>query len=513
MTVSLNTNTSALTAQRNIADSSLRSSSSLAKLSSGSRVPTARDDVAALAVGTRLSVEVASLRQAQQNVGQGISLLQIADGALATTSDILTRQKSLAVQASSDQLNDADRALLNNEYQALAQEVDRIAADTAFNGTNLLSGTATAASNVNDLGAGNLIGEGFESVDFGNDFGNGAVSFAFDNASNTLTATNEGTGATQSVDIGAAAIGAGQTQTVNFNSLDVSVTLGDQFDKDTDIAAVNTQPAVDGTEITAGVIEAGSISLEGITVNASPTATTAEVLDAGRFADATVDITGAAGAATLSISAFNQDGSATTLEATGVDLTSTGTTAVTLSDANGNSIDVEFNITTAFAGTDTVAGDGSNSIELAELGQVVGANSVNSGQTSFTFTVGTGTSAEDVITADLTASDFTALAGESVGDVTTSANAAVESAKLDVAINSLTSNRATIGAAQSRLQFANSSIAVATENTLSAQSQILDVDVTQEITEFTSSQVLLQAGISLLSQANQQPSLLLGLLN
>lgn len=510
MTVSLNTNTSALTAQRNIADSSLRSSSSLAKLSSGSRVPTARDDVAALAVGTRLSVEVASLRQAQQNVGQGISLLQIADGALATTSDILTRQKSLAVQASSDQLNDADRALLNNEYQALAQEVDRIAADTAFNGTNLLAGTATAAANVNDLGAGNLIGEGFESVDFGNNFGNGAVSFAFDNASNTLTATNEGTGATQSVDIGAAAIGAGQTQTVNFNSLDVTVTLGDQFDKGTDIAAVNTQPAVDGTEITAGVIEAGSISLEGITVGGTTTATT---LDAGRFADATIDITGAAATATLSISAFNQDGSATTLEATGVDLTATGTTAVTLSDANGNSIDIEFNITTAFAGTDTVAGDGSNSIELAELGQVVGANSVNSGQTSFTFTVGTGSAAEDVITANLTASDFTALAGAAVGDVTTSANAAVESAKLDVAINALTSNRATIGAAQSRLQFANSSIAVATENTLSAQSQILDVDVTQEITEFTSSQVLLQAGISLLSQANQQPSLLLGLLN
>jgi len=511
MTVSLNTNTSALTAQRNIADSSLRSSSSLAKLSSGSRVPTARDDVAALAVGTRLRVEVASLRQAQQNVGQGVSLLQIADGALDTTSDILTRQKSLAVQASSGQLTDADRVLLDNEYQALASEVDRIAADTAFNGTLLLAGTATAASNVNDLGAGNVIGEGFESVDFGNGFGNGAVSFAFEAASNTLTATNEGTGATQSVDIGATAIGAGQNQTVNFNSLDVSVTLGDQFDKTTDIAAVNTAAAVDGAELTAGVIEAGSISLEGITVNGA--GDTTNTLDAGRFADATIDITGAAGAADLSIAAFNQDGSATTLTATGVALDAVGTVSATLADGNGNSIDIEFNITTAFAGTDTVAGDNSNSIELAELGQVVGANSVNSGQTSFTFTVGTGTSAEDSITANLTASNFTALAGTAVGDIQSASNAAVESAKLDVAINSLTENRATIGAAQSRLQFASSSIAVATENTLSAQSQILDVDVTQEITEFTSSQVLLQAGISLLSQANQQPSLLLGLLN
>ncbi len=508
MTVSLNTNTSALTAQRNIADSSLRSSSSLAKLSSGSRVPTARDDVAALAVGTRLRVEVASLRQAQQNVGQGVSLLQIADGALDTTSDILTRQKSLAVQASSGQLTDADRVLLDNEYQALASEVDRIAADTAFNGTLLLAGTATAASNVNDLGAGNVIGEGFESVDFGNGFGNGAVSFEFEAASNTLTATNEGTGATQSVNIGADAIGAGQSQTVNFNSLDVSVTLGDQFDKTANIAAANTAAAADGTEFTAGQIEAGSISIEGITVNGA--GDTTNTLDAGQFASPTVEITGAAATATLTLAAFNQDGSATTLTGT-ADLTALGTAAVSLSDANGNSVDVEFNITTAYAGTGVTGAD--NTIELAELGQVVGANSVNSGQTSFTFTVGTGTSAEDSITANLSASDFTTLAGAAVGDIQSASNAAVESAKLDVAINSLTSNRATIGAAQSRLQFASSSIAVTTENTLSAQSQILDVDVTQEITEFTSSQVLLQAGISLLSQANQQPSLLLGLLN
>jgi len=510
MTVSINTNTSALTAQRNIASATSRVGDSLSKLSSGSRVPSARDDVAALAVGTRLRSEVQSLQQAQQNVGQGVALLQIADGALNTTSDILTRLQVLAVQSTSGQLSDSERNLIGREYQALSVEVDRIAADTAFNSSTLLSGSATVSSNINDLTGTNLIGEGFADIEFADNFGSGAISFEYNAANNQASVTNLVSGASQTINIGADAIGLGETQALAFNSLGVTISLSDQFDKGANIAAVNTAAAADGAEFTAGQIEAGSIELTGTTLNTPDPADPAVTLDLGRFATSDITITGAAAAATLSIAGFNQDGSATTLEATGVNLSAVGTVSASLTDANGNAIDIEFNITTGYTGTGVTPA--SNTIDLAELGQVIGATEIASSSTSFTFKVGTGTEAEDDLTVSITAANFTTLAGEAIGNIDTAASAANELGKLRTALDSVTSLRATIGAAQSRLEFAGASIAVAAENTLSAQSSLLDVDVTQELTEFTSSQVLQQAGISLLAQANQQPQQLLSLL-
>ena len=95
-------------------------------------------------------------------------------------------------------------------------------------------------------------------------------------------------------------------------------------------------------------------------------------------------------------------------------------------------------------------------------------------------------------------------------DTATNADTAI--GLLNTAITTISSNRASVGAAQSRLDFAAAGIGVAIENFTAATSALLDVDVSAEITEFTSQNVLLQAGISLLAQANQQPSLLLRLL-
>ncbi len=105
MPITINTNVSAMISQRNLSSASNRSASSLSKLSSGSRVPTAKEDAASLAVGTGLSVEVSALRAAQVNAQQASSLLQIADGAFSQVSDILTRMKSLATTAQSGQLS------------------------------------------------------------------------------------------------------------------------------------------------------------------------------------------------------------------------------------------------------------------------------------------------------------------------------------------------------------------------------------------------------------------------
>ena len=114
---------------------------SLAKLAAGRRVQAARDGAAALAIGSRLATEIGALLQARFNAGQGLSMLRIADGGMAQINDALARMKALAVQAGSDSLSASERSALNVEFQALATEIDRIAADTEFSGTKLLDGS------------------------------------------------------------------------------------------------------------------------------------------------------------------------------------------------------------------------------------------------------------------------------------------------------------------------------------------------------------------------------------
>ena len=133
-------------AHRNLQKSSAGLSLALAKLAAGRRVLSAKDDAAALAIGSRLGAEASGLKQAQNNAGQGSSMLQIADGGMARINDALTRMKSLAVQAGSGQLSGTERSAINTEFQALASEVDRISQDTDFAGTKLLDGSTGSVS-------------------------------------------------------------------------------------------------------------------------------------------------------------------------------------------------------------------------------------------------------------------------------------------------------------------------------------------------------------------------------
>ena len=133
-------------ANRNLTASNKGLAFAMARLSAGRRVISARDDAAALAIGSRLEAEISGLKQARVNAGQGASMLQVADGGMARVNDILTRMKTLAVQAGSDQISATDRSAINTEFQALTSEVDRISEDTEFAGTKLLDGSAGAIS-------------------------------------------------------------------------------------------------------------------------------------------------------------------------------------------------------------------------------------------------------------------------------------------------------------------------------------------------------------------------------
>lgn len=144
MALNIISNYAAHVAHRNLVASDMAATASVAKLSAGTRVLSAKDDAAALAIGSRLSAEVAGLKQAGVNAGQAVSMLQIADGAMGKVQDILTRMKTLAVQAGSGQLSGTERGMLDKEYQALLSEVDRIANDTDFSTLKLVDGSFTS---------------------------------------------------------------------------------------------------------------------------------------------------------------------------------------------------------------------------------------------------------------------------------------------------------------------------------------------------------------------------------
>lgn len=137
----INTNTASISAQRALSINTRESESSLAKLSSGSRITKAADDAAGLAISEKLRSQIRSTVQADRNANDGISMIQVAEGGLNETQNILTRLRELGIQAASDTVGDSERGFTNMEYQQLKLELQRISEVTEFNGSKLLDGS------------------------------------------------------------------------------------------------------------------------------------------------------------------------------------------------------------------------------------------------------------------------------------------------------------------------------------------------------------------------------------
>ncbi len=152
------TNVSSLTAQRHLNDTRQLLDKSLERLASGYRVNRAGDDAAGLAISEKLRGKVKGLMQAQRNASDGISLIQVAEGGLNEIQNILVRLRELGVQSASDTIGDTERRYLNEEYQSLKEEMDRIANSTEFNGTVLLDGTGGTLDFQVNTGGANLLG-------------------------------------------------------------------------------------------------------------------------------------------------------------------------------------------------------------------------------------------------------------------------------------------------------------------------------------------------------------------
>jgi flagellin len=239
MSLNLVSNYAANVAQRYLSKTDQQMTSSLAKLTAGTRVLSASDDAASLAIGTRLASDLAGLQQAAVNAGQASSMLQIADGGMSTISDILVRMKTLAVQSASGQVADTERAMLNQEFSSLQDEINGIVAGTTFSGQQLLSGGGNAASTA-----------GSQAIKLTNGAFNASISgttVAGNPGPGAYLALNTGSQNYQSTDKITLALNGGQTVSVSLSGsektvADVAATLnGDSSFNAVAVASLNAQ--------------------------------------------------------------------------------------------------------------------------------------------------------------------------------------------------------------------------------------------------------------------------------
>ncbi len=157
MALRVNTNVEAINVHNNLTITNNRVADSLKRLSSGKRINSARDDASGLAVANNFRAKISSMRVASQNAAEANSMLQVADGAYSKITDILVRMRDLATQAASEQTEQRDK--LQTEFQALQDEIDRIAGSTKYGSMTVTNGTqsytfqvgAGGASNSNDV--------------------------------------------------------------------------------------------------------------------------------------------------------------------------------------------------------------------------------------------------------------------------------------------------------------------------------------------------------------------------
>jgi len=477
----INTNVASLNAQRNLNSSQGDLNTSLQRLSSGLRINSAKDDAAGLAISTRMTAQIRGLDQAARNANDGISLAQTADGALSEVTNILQRVRELSIQSANDTNNAADRASLQEEVQQLTDELDRIATTTQFNGSNIIDGSLSSA--VFQVGAN----------------ANQTISFGIGNAQAGALGVGGQALATGAV-TGTTALTAGAV-TINGTSIGtrindgLSYVGGAQSGSTSALAAAN---AVNSISSTTGVVATAvtTVTSGTISTNAAMAAGNMYVngVDIGALADVTTD-EDRAGQLVNAINAVQGQ--------TGVSATLGVADTYILTAADGRNIDITSNNAAAqtavigFAAEDATAGVGGTAV--TNYGQVT----LSSGNDI----VVTANAATDIKVAAATyAATGTAL------NISTASGAQAAITSVDNALDSVNSIRGTLGAVQSRFESTVSNLQSSAENLSAARSRILDADFAAETANLTRAQILQQAGVSILSQANSLPQNVLALL-
>ncbi|GAB2614314.1 flagellin [Novilysobacter erysipheiresistens] len=295
----INSNIMSLNAQRNLSSSSADLATSLQRLSSGLRINSAKDDAAGLAISERFTTQIRGMDQAARNANDGISLSQTAEGAMGEIGNNLQRIRELAVQSRNATNSDSDRAALNKEAQQLKSEIDRVAAQTSFNGVKLLDGSF--ADQVFQVGANQGETITVDGIVDASSTALGSWTSVTGTSSTTGVAAAVGALAAgdltiNGVDVGAVVAGADATAQGDNVAAAINAVTADTGVTATNAAGVLTLTAADGTDVVIGGASANEAATETATGLTFGTATMTAVAGTATTGFDTLDISTALGA-------------------------------------------------------------------------------------------------------------------------------------------------------------------------------------------------------------------------
>lgn len=534
----INTNVSAMNAHRQLNIASSRGASSMERLSSGLRINRAGDDAAGLSISEKMRAQVRGLNQGSRNAQDGISLIQTAESALNESHDILQRIRELAAQSANGTNTAEDRAAMHGEVTQLKREMDRIGNTTEFNTKTLLNGSLQAAGATvgQDTTTGSIVGRQSAAVLEGDLLtGVTAADFAqekmtVDGVEITVNWQNLSTAERDTITMGAAGTATAAQRsaakelivnTINSAINDAghnvaSITgfvgeLGNNFVLVSGSEGVNSTIRAEstvgvlGTVMGTAEIAVGESIYNGLSVTSGTSffanigdvqfnVTTATAITGGTTSmgdaasilqtamnDAITAYNASAGA-TAGTSGFIEDVRVNALADGRFEVIS-GSGPISFTDRLGGSAVRDLGLTQAQT---EAAGSGGMTLQIG----------ANRGQ-SMTFGI------RDMRTAAL---------GIANVNVSTQAGASNSISALDGAIRSVSEQRSALGAAQNRLEHTIRNLDTSKENLQASEARIRDVDMASEMMEFTKNNILQQAAIAMLAQANMAPQAVLQLL-
>ncbi|MDQ6646539.1 MAG: flagellin/flagellar hook associated protein [Pseudomonadota bacterium] len=485
MSLSIYTNINSLTAQNNLAKSQSAVSQATARLSSGLKINSATDNAAGYAISTNFTTQIGGLGQASSNASDAINLAQTTQSALSQVTANLQAIRDLAVQSANGSYTNADRASINTEVQQRLAEITRIANQTDFNGQKVLDGSLGNLSFQVGANVGQTISvnvsQGVKASQLGAvaEVSGGTIpAAAFTPSSGTVTGS------------AAATLSSAYTFTVDGKS--VTTVVGDTtaalLQADVQNQLNTAAPGAYTVSNVAGVFK--------ITNNATGTASAAPVIAGG------VGATSFIGAAPTSVAGGANNLGSEGLSINGTTITAASLAGVTslqgLSDAvnAANVSGVTAAVNAAGTGLNFYSKDATRGLNIVDTGaQVVTAGATNGNGGAYT--------------AGTTALVGGSLAAGTVGTVD-GANDVIS--RIDVALNTVSNLNSTLGAIQNRFQSTISTLSSQRDNLASSQSTIRDADFAAETANLSKANILQQAGISVLAQANSQPQQVLKLL-
>jgi len=515
MSLVLNTNIASLNAQNNLSGSQAQLSQSLERLSSGLRINSAADDAAGLAISQQFTTQINGTNQAVSNANDAVSEAQTTAGALNTIVNNLQSIRTLAVEAANGSNSSSDRVALNNQVQQQVAEISQIAQQTTFNGLNVLNGTSgttvyQVGANVGDTIAVSL-GQGVAANQIGqySTLTGGAVPTGTELTSTSSVSLSDGT-STVTVGPSANYVGANlpyqgadssYAKAAAVNAAGLQGLTATAATSVTDTAAFTS--IVGSTSGTGGTGYVGTTY--GLTINGTV------IYGAGNTVTGT--LTGQDVATQINL--FSGSTGVTASIGNGTDGLSG---ALILSNTDGSNINAVQTINLGTAGTGYTGGTvGSGSGATATVA-TTGAGTTNYGKITLTDanpvviadegTAG-GSAALGFVTGDATTLGTASLANQNVLTVA-GANSTITS--VDSALATVSAFQSQLGAIQNRFTAAVGNLTSTAQNLTQSRSTIQDADFAAETANLTQAQVLEQAGISVLAQANQQPQLILKLL-